>query len=129
MTWPANTANSDVRLLQAERDLTRAERRVELAQGRAAEAKADAMRAQAALARERLRSAQLQAALDQVYASTSWRLSRPVRTVSRLVAAVRNRPSRLPPAVPPDEAAERPAEVALPPREAAILQRLRRRVD
>ncbi|WP_158743145.1 hypothetical protein [Acidisphaera sp. L21] len=129
MTWPANT---DFRLLQAERDLTRAERQAGLAQRRTADAKADVVRAQTALAQERTRSAQLQAALNQVYASRSWRLSRPVRVISRILTAVRGGQSPLPPAIPEachDEVAARPAQPALPRREAAILQRLRRQAD
>ena len=128
MTWPANT---DARLLQAERDLTRAERQTAQAQGRAMAAKADEARAGAALTEERARSAQLQAALNEVYASTSWRVSRPVRVVSHIIMAVRGRqpPPQAAAIVPQDAAASRPAQPALPRREAAILQRLRRQAD
>jgi hypothetical protein len=124
--------NTDLRLLQAERDLTRVERQSALARSRIADAKADAARAQAALALERTRSTQLQAALSQVYTSTSWRLSRPVRVVSRIMMAVRGRHAPLPPVIAPaspDEAIVVAAQSALPRREAAILQRLRRQAD
>jgi hypothetical protein len=127
VTWPAN---SDRRLLQAERDLTRAARQVELAQTRAAAVQADAARAGVALAQERSRSAQLEAALNQVYTSTSWRVSRPIRVVSRIMMAVRGRRPPPPPAlIPPDEPASPVAQPSLPRREAAILQRLQRQAN
>ena len=127
MTWPSNTG---VQLLQAERDLTRAERQLSTAQIQTADAKAELSRAEASLALERMRGAQLEAALNQVYASTSWRLSRPVRVASLIIAAVRGR--QMPPSAAPAVAtlapAAAPTQPVLPAREAAILQRLRRRV-
>ena len=118
----------DRRVLQAERDVARAERRLLQAERRAEQAE-QALAAAAAVSRaelqgERERTLLLQMHLNQVYASTSWRVSRPVRVASRLVQALRNQPvpTPLPPLPePPAPAAKAPS---LPPREHAILQRL-----
>jgi ATP-dependent DNA ligase len=118
----------DRRVLQAERDVARAERRLVLAERRAEQAE-QAMAAAVAAARaelqsERERSLLLQMHLNQVYASTSWRVSRPIRVASRLVQALRNQsPPPLPSPLPASPAPPAKAP-SLPPREHAILQRL-----
>ena len=121
----------DRRVLQAERDVARAERRLMQAERRADQAEqasaAAAAMARAELQSERERTLLLQMHLNQVYASTSWRVSRPVRVASRLVQALRNQPppAPLPPLPePPAPAIQAPS---LPPREYAILQRLQGR--
>lgn len=126
MNWPANI---NIRLLQAERDLTRAERRAELAQGVGANLKKELEHALALLKRERARTATLQRALDEVYASTSWRVSGPVRVLSRLVTKVTGGSQPGPASTPPDDEPARTNAPALPHREAAILQRLQRETD
>ncbi len=133
----------DRRVLQAERDVARAERRVAQAERQAVQAGHRATQAEAALAaaalattgellRERERVQTLQAQLAEVYASTSWRVSRPVRIAGRLVQALRS--DTLPPVLPlaplpPLPAmASRPAEAATQsPQRQAILQRLQGR--
>ena len=122
----------DWRVLQAERNVARAERRVVLAERRAVAAEQAAgeaaMAAEAALQRERRRADALQAELGQVHASTSWRVSRPVRVASRLLQALRQ-PAPQAPAPPPwPEPAPPQAKAApLAPRQQAILQRLQGR--
>ncbi len=123
----------DWRVMQAERNVARAERRAAQAERRAMQAEqalaAAALLAEAALQRERERTGVLQAELDQLYASTSWRASHPVRVASRLLQALRQRPPTplaLPPPLP--DAAPPPVRAApLAPREQAILQRLQAR--
>ena len=130
----------DRRVLQAERDVARAERRLMQAERRAEQAERQAEQAErasaeaAATARaelqaERERTLLLQAHLDQIHASTSWRVSRPLRVASRLVQALRDQPPPAPLAPlpePPAQAANaQPARPpSLPRREHAILQRL-----
>ncbi len=118
----------DRRVLQAERDVARAERRLVQAERRAEQAE-QAMAAAAAAARaelqsERERTLLLQMHLNQVYASTSWRVSRPVRVASRLVQALRNQSPPLLPSPLPAAPAPTAKAPSLPPREHAILQRL-----
>ncbi len=133
----------DRRVLQAERDVARAERRVAQAERQAVQAGHRATQAEVALAaavlaatgelqREREQVLMLQAQLAEVYASTSWRVSRPVRIASRLVQALRSDtlPPALPPAPPPPlpAAASPPEETAIrSPQRQAILQRLQGR--
>jgi hypothetical protein len=118
----------DRRVLQAERDVARAERRLAQAEHRAEQAEqaatAVAMAGRVELQAERDRTLLLQAHLNEVYASTSWRISRPVRVAKRLMQALRHQPTlpSLPPLLePPAPPAKAPS---LPPREHAILQRL-----
>ena len=132
MTKPFEIAELvDRRVLQAERDVARAERRVAKAEHQVVQAEqalaAAALVAKGALQQERERAGVLQAELDQLYASTSWRISHPVRVASRLLQALRQR--RLPQPLPrPPEAAPPPlAALPLAPREQAILQRLQGR--
>ena len=118
----------DRRVLQAERDVARAERRLLQAERRAEQAEqalaAAAAAARAELQGERERTLLLQMHLNQVYASTSWRVSRPVRVASRLVQALRNQPAPMPLPPLPEPAAPTIKAPSLPLREHAILQRL-----
>ena len=121
----------DWRILQARRDVARAERRAADAERKVAIAEqasaAAALAARRHLEQERERSVLLRAELAEVYASTSWRVSHPVRVASRMLQALHQRgapPPPLPP-LPAAEAAPQPVAVApLPPREHAILLRL-----
>ena len=108
------------RLVQAERNVARSERRVTQAEQALAAA---ALAAEATLRQERERVAALQAELKNVYASTSWRISQPVRAASRVLQALRQHP---PQSLPPAEA-PLPAAAPLAPREQAILRRLQNR--
>lgn len=124
---PDFSSLAEWRLLQAGRNVARAERRVVQAGQKAAQAedaaKAAALAAEDALQRERDRAAVLQAQLDQLLASTSWRVSHPVRVASRLRQVLRPPPPvALPPSAAPQPLPDRVAP--LPPREQAILQRL-----
>lgn len=111
------------RLVQAERNVARSERRVVQAEQALAAA---ALAAEAALQQERERVAALQAELKNVYASTSWRISHPVRVASRVLQALRQHPPQL--LLPPTKAPPLPSEAPpLAPREQAILRRLQNR--
>ncbi len=119
----------DWRVLQAERNVARAERRTAQAERRAVEAEQAAGQAataaEAALQREQQRAGALQAELDQLHASTSWRVSHPVRVASRLLQALRQPPPQAPALFQLPEAAPPQAKATpLPLREQAILQRL-----
>ena len=122
----------DRRVLNAERDVARANRRAMSVEHalKAARLLLEEMRREKAAEQERTRALQRQ--IDLIYASTSWRVSRPVRTVSSLLHILRQRlrslpSSALPPAAEPglQDTAPAPAQpVRLGPREQAILHRL-----
>jgi hypothetical protein len=111
----------DWRLLQAERNVARAERRVMQAEQVVAAA---ALVAKDQLRQERERNSLLQDQLTKLYASTSWRISHPVRVASLLLQSLRQ---QSPPLPPPAEIAPPVTTAPLAPREQAILQRLQGR--
>ena len=124
----------DRRVLNAERDVARANRRAMAVEHALKAARLLLEETQREKAAERDRTRALQRQIDLIYASTSWRISRPVRAVSSLMHILRRRlhslPSTMPPsALPagpgPQDTVQAPNQpVRLGPREQAILQRL-----
>jgi len=130
LTPPASL--TEQRLLWAERDVMRAEQRAQEAARQAEQAQALRREAEAALQAECRRSEALQAHLASLYASTSWKLSRPVRAAAKLQQLMQRLAGR-PPAPQPPSQAQAQAHVAAPvlvleARAQAMLNRLRGRV-
>ena len=138
MTLPLGLSGSDLidrRVLQAERDVARAERRADQAE-RAQQAMALQLdQSRQIYAAEAAHVRTLQGQIDKIYASTSWRMSRPVRVVSKILAVLRRRGTGRSGIAPPGAAADLAAIVApaaaspvpLGSRERAILLRLQGR--
>ncbi len=130
LTPPASL--TEQRLLWAERDVVRAEQRAQEAARQAEQAQALRREAEAALQAECRRSEALQAHLASLYASTSWKLSRPVRAAAKLQQLMQRLGGR-PPAPQPPPPSPPPVPVAAPvvmleARAQAMLNRLRGRV-
>lgn len=129
---------TEQRLLWAERDVMRAEQRAQEAARQAEQAQALRREAEAALQAECRRSEALQAHLASLYASTSWKLSRPVRAAAKLqqlMQRLAGHPAAPVPQPPPQPAPQAPVPVpvavpvlVLEARAQAMLNRLLGRV-
>jgi hypothetical protein len=119
----------DRRVLQAERDAARAERRLLLAQQETADALRLVAELRAELADQAQRVVLLREQIETIYASASWRISRPVRVMSGLAQRLRAGMSGEAPQAEPVTETAAPAETndTLGARERAILRRLQGR--
>lgn len=123
----------DQRVLQFERDIARAHHRVIQAEQARQAIAAQLEQLKQDKAAEVQRVHQLRDHIEKIYASTSWRVSRPIRAVHTLMRILRRRQMTTVPIVPahaPVEAAAiQAAPLALGSRGQAMLRRLQGRAQ